>query len=524
MVATTLGSLAFAAPAPATTFCVPSFHPACPNSGGRVAQASLATAMQTNGSDGIADTAVIDAVTITNPESILAAGEDPLTVRGAGPAATRVTLSSNINEVVLDLATGNDREIRVAELTIAIPESAPDDGGGGVQLKGDTLENVDIVSRNPGLLIGSPAIANWVGGGTFRGGEIRTEDGGDLSVGVGSTVASGEMVVAGAAIHDAAVGIDGSSQNATITVRRSEVTNPAQVGVLVSRGALTIENSSITTNGHSALVATANSANPTSLTADHVTAVNSGIAPIFGVQSTVQPGQAGNANTTVSNSIVRGYASTFLRAVGGGATGDANLTIRYSNAPATGTSSGDGTLDIDEENIDADPLFASATDFRLQAGSPSIDAADPASTLTSDLAGAPRPVDGDDDGLARADQGAFEFQPPEANLGLTLRPMKKEVKAGRSARFRATARNTGNTAASGVEVCMKAQKARRGLRPRQRKCETVGPLAAAAQVTKRFTVRTKAKAAGKRFEIKFTASGAGLRTVTRQAKLIVRDG
>jgi hypothetical protein len=424
---------------------------------------------------------------------------------------------------VLDLATGNDRQITVADLTIAIPESAPDDGGGGVQLAGDTLENVNIVSRNPGLFIGSPAIANWVGGGTFRGGEIRTEGGGDLSVGVGSTVASGEMVVAGAAIHDAAVGIDGSSQNATIAVRRSEVTNPVRAGVEVSRGALTIANSLITTDGHPALVATANSANPASLTADHVTAVDSGFATTFGVESTVLSGQAGNATATVSNSIVRGYASTFLRAVGGGATGDANLTIRYSNAPATGTSSGDGNVDLAEKNIDADPLFASTTDFRLQAGSPSIDAADPASTLTSDLAGAPRPVDGDDDGLARADQGAFEFQPPEANLGLTVRPQKKEVKAGRSARFRATARNTGNAAASGVEVCMKAQKARRGLRPRQRKCETVGPLAAGAQATKRFKVMTKARAAGRRFEIRFTASGAGLRTVTRQAKLIVKE-
>ncbi len=57
-------------------------------------------------------------------------------------------------------------------------------------------------------------------------------------------------------------------------------------------------------------------------------------------------------------------------------------------------------------NIDADPLFVDAAtdDFRLSAGSPCIDAGDPASTLTEDLDGDPRPVG------SGFDMGAYERQ------------------------------------------------------------------------------------------------------------------
>ena len=53
-------------------------------------------------------------------------------------------------------------------------------------------------------------------------------------------------------------------------------------------------------------------------------------------------------------------------------------------------------------------------DYRLAAGSPAIDigGADLVPGGSTDLAGSPRPVDGDGDGAALSDAGAFEFQPP----------------------------------------------------------------------------------------------------------------
>ncbi len=58
-----------------------------------------------------------------------------------------------------------------------------------------------------------------------------------------------------------------------------------------------------------------------------------------------------------------------------------------------------------------DPLFISATDLRLQSGSPAIDiGADRG--FASDADNNPRPIDGDASGSADPDAGAFEHQPP----------------------------------------------------------------------------------------------------------------
>lgn len=59
-------------------------------------------------------------------------------------------------------------------------------------------------------------------------------------------------------------------------------------------------------------------------------------------------------------------------------------------------------------SLDADPRFASVADLHLAPGSPAIDAGDPASCPLFDLDGLPRPVDGDHDGQAVCDMGAFE--------------------------------------------------------------------------------------------------------------------
>jgi hypothetical protein len=65
-------------------------------------------------------------------------------------------------------------------------------------------------------------------------------------------------------------------------------------------------------------------------------------------------------------------------------------------------------------NISADPLFVSKTYFHLTAGSPAIDAGDNAAPNIPplDLASKPRIVEGDGDGTAIIDMGAYEYQPP----------------------------------------------------------------------------------------------------------------
>jgi len=70
-----------------------------------------------------------------------------------------------------------------------------------------------------------------------------------------------------------------------------------------------------------------------------------------------------------------------------------------------------------EGNITNDPQFVDAVagDYRLGAESPCIDAGMELAGVTSDFTGLPRPLDGDYDGEARWDMGAFEFLHPEAD-------------------------------------------------------------------------------------------------------------
>jgi hypothetical protein len=96
-------------------------------------------------------------------------------------------------------------------------------------------------------------------------------------------------------------------------------------------------------------------------------------------------------------------------------------TISYSDVQSSGGSGGgwDGTLGSDGgDNIDSDPLFilpvnpssapTTSGDLHLRSGSPGIDTGYDVACPPTDLDGNTRPIDGDLDGTAICDMGAYE--------------------------------------------------------------------------------------------------------------------
>jgi hypothetical protein len=116
----------------------------------------------------------------------------------------------------------------------------------------------------------------------------------------------------------------------------------------------------------------------------------------------------------ISNSIFWGNAATS----GENEIDNDSSTPYIAYCDIQGGWSGSGT-----DNIDEDPMFLDV-DLQLQTGSPCIDAGDnDAVTEATDINGDPRIIDGDNDGQAIVDMGAYEYTyinpntPPVADAG-----------------------------------------------------------------------------------------------------------
>lgn len=401
--------------AAATTFCVPNFGPACTNAGGNVAESDLEKAMNTEGSDGKADQIFVTAGTVSenanfepssgfkNPGVFEPAGSDPLTIVGAGRGSTILTSAGTGNIYLVSLGSGSGREITMKDLTLQVPTTFNDDAGSAIQLfTKDTLERVEIVSLNKG----SDAVVAGGVGNVLR--DVQAHGSGSGSIEDGFK-AEGELTVEDSRLEGASWGLITSSAGASLTARRVTEIGTRTYGAISTSGKLKIENSLFTLDDAIALYASAVSTDAL-VSADHLTAQNSagGMSPATEIHRLANG--PGKMDIVVSNSILRGFGSGYrIEAASGPGIGPASLTVRYSNFAPTGT--GIGVLDIGTGNIDVDPLLAA--DLSLPSNSPSVDAGDPAAGgLATDFLGAPRPNDGNGDGIAVRDQGAFEYQRP----------------------------------------------------------------------------------------------------------------
>jgi len=401
------------APASATTFCVPSFSASCPDNGSNVAQANLETAMGSNGSDGIPDQVLFGPATYTDSGTLEPVGIDPLEVVGSGTEGSDITSSDSSNTFVVNL-NSSARVTTMRDLSIIIPSSFPDGLGGGLQARDGTFVRVNIESRNPGS-DGAPSL---IGNTIFRDSRIFASSGGTIDTGLKTNAVGspGSLSVVDTVIENSATGVDSREGLIPVSIVGSRITKPLAYDIFAHGGSeVTVVNSILESGGQAALLVTTDNVlgetdaavavrNSTFVATGDITKapVSIAISPSFGSRS---------ASVSVADSIFRGFDDSWdLNAPAGPGIGTASLTFTDSNFPPDGLPADSPQVDFsDPGNINADPLFTGPGDYRLLPGSPSIDAAgnSPGGPAV-DYTGAARPRDGDGDGIAVSDQGAFE--------------------------------------------------------------------------------------------------------------------
>lgn len=372
-------------------------------------------------------------------EAVDNGSDNPIDIVGAGPrtatGGTRIERDpgSSVRTVSMGASFGSIAASTISDVTIAVASGS---GNTGLQTAG-AAENVVVTADAP--------LTNGVGVSGQGNGPLTTLRRIDVDL-PGTAVG---MQLRLATVEDSSIKASTGVNLQGVVLRRSTI--DANVGVTEGE----LEDCVIRISGPNgiALRSTGIGVNVFNrIEARHVTIVGDSDPTSLAVRANAE-GNASSDNSAdvdVRSSIIRGFARNFQRSgnMAGGHTGTANIAIAYSNydssIPAE-DNGGPGSLDETTPggNTSADPRFLSGTDLRLAYDSPLIDAGDPDSPDTSDfppestldLGGFARKVDGDGDGAARADVGAYELQqaPPEITAA-TVTPTR--VLTGRPVSFR----------------------------------------------------------------------------------------
>jgi len=387
-VVSAVASLAWAAPASAaaTTYCVPSTGPQCSGT----AEPDIQSALNAAGGDGAKDIIKVAAGTYTgpffdnsgNPVDLIGSGLGTVLQGGGGASTLRVTepttTISSLKVVAANGAIGADSSGTF--LHVAVGESAGASGVVGVFLETN---------------------------GRFEQGVVSLSDSSSTGVDLGGGTLSRSAVTAGSVgVH----GLEtGTAVDDLIRVTKSNGTGVQLAGALYG----------------------------SSINARQDTVIGPGVSTTStGVEVDASPPAAGfgggPGDAHLNGVIIRNFHKDLAAQGVDGTCGfypdtypcpqDATINIAYSDFnPANDTLGVHSFITEGASNLhNVDPKFANpfGGDFSLKFGSPVVDKANPNAPPSGDpildLLGTLRKIDGDGNGIARVDMGAFELDVPVA--------------------------------------------------------------------------------------------------------------
>jgi hypothetical protein len=331
----------------------------------------------------------------------------PVDIDGSGIGKTFLQ-ATGVNPIAVVSLTGPDTTA-VTDATIDVTPNVLEEavllsGTGPNATTGPGAFRIDVDNPSPAssgltavkLMNGATLSESTAAGGTSNAG-----------IGAGVNAFSGNV-----ALNDDAIsghfGLVGSGQVTAQRLRIAGVENAIDIG---GPGTSTVDGVLGVLSGAGAAGAVAG--DQTDLTVRSGTFVNLSGTGIGWGAATNTAGHT--SHITVLDSIERGFNFP-TECTNVSNKGSPSVTLGFDDVHLTGTETcpNAGTFDPGTGNVDADPLFVNpaANDYHLRFGSPAIDAGGAtcnAPCQASDLDGLTRPIDGDGNGTATRDMGAFEY-------------------------------------------------------------------------------------------------------------------
>jgi hypothetical protein len=331
--------------------------------------------------------------------------------------------------------------------------------GGGIDNEGTMMLTNSTVSGNNATIDGGGIYNSSTGTMTITSSTVSENNAGDDGGGIrnaGGTLTLVNSTVSGNNAGDGGGGIRNGVATLTLvnsTVSGNNANNDG--GGIYNIGTANLFNVTITDNRADADLMFSGAASDGFGTGGGVYNAPPGYindsAGIFNFQNTIL---AGNFETVFD--VPLGQRFFTLRDCSGTLTSNGNTLMRNVNCTVNG-----GGVTV------ADPLLGPLQDnggptqtHALLASSPAIDAGNPSgcrdhlgALLTTDQRGFPRPMDGNNDSMARCDIGAFElFTGSTTSVVAALLPSSRSVQVGVPATAFATIINTGQAIAAGCSI------------------------------------------------------------------------